>query len=78
MNINLRTTLEEELDYWMRLERVQKRYIDRDFVCRKGMSEKRSGKRDILYSQRKEDDLRVLKNIQDKIKQVSNRYGISK
>lgn len=57
----------EQLEYLKRLERIQKRYIGRDFICRKKLSEARSGVRDII-SDRATDDALILKRIQDNIK----------
>jgi len=61
----------EQLEYLRRLERVQKRYIDRDFVCRKKLSKTRSEVRDIISDRAKEDSC-ILKRIQENIRYYEN------
>lgn len=62
----------EMAEYCERLQRVQERYIQRNFVCRKTHSQKISSKRDVIFVGRKDFDIEVLDRIKESIKHYSN------
>jgi hypothetical protein len=65
-------SINEQLEYWLILKRVQERYINREFICRKKMSEKRSRNRDLHdMATRREDDYIVMQNIINNINKLS-------
>jgi hypothetical protein len=62
-------TIEDHLVFLNRIKDVQKRYISREFITRKSMSNKKSKARDLGSTglDRKREDLAILQKIENSI-----------